>query len=198
MINLKEKYIKEVIPAMKEKFGYKSALAVPRIKKVVINTSFGRLVAGKTKQESEKIYKDILEDLALLTGQKPILTLAKNSISSFKIREGAPIGAKITLRKKMMNDFLERLINLVLPRTRDFAGISPKSIDREGNLTIGIKEHIIFPEVSDEGTRRIFGLEVTVITNARNREENLELFKLLGFPIKKSLSESELKGEARA
>ncbi len=179
---------------MKEKFGYKSALAVPRFEKVIVNTSFGRLVAGKTRQESEKIYKDILEDLALLTGQKPILTLAKNSISSFKIREGAPIGAKVTLRKKMMNDFLERLINLVLPRTRDFAGINPKSIDREGNLTIGIKEHIIFPEVSDESVRRVFGLEVTVITNAKNREENLELFKLLGFPIKKSLSESEPNG----
>jgi large subunit ribosomal protein L5 len=184
MLRLKEKYNKEVIPAMKEKFGYKSISAAPRIKKVVVNTGFGRLVSGKNKQEAVNEYKDILEDLALITCQKPILTEAKKSISAFKIREGLPIGAMVTLRKQKMYDILERLIHIVLPRTRDFAGLNPESVDRDGNLTIGIKEQIVFPEISAERVKRMFGFEITVVTSAKNREEGLELFKLLGFPIK--------------
>jgi len=184
MLRLKEKYKKEVIPQMMEKFGYKNPMAVPKIEKVVLNTSFGRLISGKTPEEQKKIYQPILEDLALICGQKPILKGAKKSISTFKIREGLPIGATVTLRRKRSADFLERLIHIALPRSRDFRGIDPKSIDKKGNLTIGIKEHITFPEILPERAKTIFGLEVTVVTNAKSREEGIELLRLLGFPIK--------------
>jgi len=184
MLRLKEKYKKEVIPQMMEKFGYKNPMAVPKIEKVVLNTSFGKLVSGKTSEEQKKIYQPILEDLALICGQKPILKGAKKSISTFKIREGLPIGATVTLRRKRSADFLERLIHIALPRSRDFRGIDPKSIDKKGNLTIGIKEHITFPEILPERAKTIFGLEVTVVTNAKSREEGIELLRLLGFPIK--------------
>jgi large subunit ribosomal protein L5 len=185
MLRLKEKYIKEVVPVMMEKFGYKSKMAVPKILKAVVNVGFGRLVAGKTKQEREKICQEILDDLALITGQRPVLTSARKSISGFKVRKGMKIGAKVTLRKQKMYDFLERLIHIALPRTRDFKGINQKSIDKQGNLTIGIREHIVFPEVAQESIKRIFGFEITIVTNAKTREEAIELFKLLGFPIKK-------------
>ncbi len=184
MIGLKEKYNKEVAPKLKEKFGYKSIVAAPCLKKVVVNTSFGRIVSGKSKQEAVNEYKGILEDLALITGQKPILTEAKKSISAFKVREGTPVGAMVTLRKQKMYDILERLIHIVLPRTRDFAGLKPTSVDKEGNLTIGIKEQIVFPEISAERVKKMFGFEITVVTSAKNREEGLELLKSLGFPIK--------------
>ncbi len=196
MIGLKEKYNKEAMPAMREKFGYKNNMAVPKIEKVVVNTGFGRLVSGKSQKDSEKIYKEILDALCLIVGQKPVLTRAKKSISGFKLRDGMPIGAKITVRGQKMYDLLERLVFIVLPRTRDFAGLEPSSIDKEGNLTIGIKEHIIFPEISPEKAKKIFGLEITVVNSAKTKEQGLELFRLLGFPIKTSLSESEPKGEA--
>lgn len=184
MLSLREKYQKEVIPLMMEKFGYKNAMAVPKIEKVVINTGFGRLVSGKTSEEQKKIQDFILEDLNFICGQRPILKKAKKSIASFKIREGMVIGLAVTLRRKKMTDFLERLIKIVLPRSRDFRGIDPKSFDKKGNLTIGIKEHIAFPEVSPEKAKNIFGLEITVVTNAKNQERGRELLKLLGFPIK--------------
>ncbi|MBU3918773.1 50S ribosomal protein L5 [Patescibacteria group bacterium] len=196
MMSLLEKYNKEAIAKMKEKFGFKNDLEVPKIKKVVINTSFGRLVAGLGKGDAEKIYKPMIEDLSLIAGQRPVLTDAKKSISTFKLRQGTPIGAKVTLRGTKMNDFLDRLINIVLPRTRDFAGIEPKSIDGGGNLNIGIKEQIVFPEVSAENVRKIFGLEVTITTSAKTKEEALELFRVLGFPIKKDLSDSASGGGA--
>ncbi len=182
--HLKEKYNREVIPAMMEKFGYKSKMAVPKIEKVIINTGFGREVAGKSSEEQKKIIDLILGDLSLISGQKAQVTVAKKSIASFKIREGSPIGTKVTLRGKKMIDFLERLIHIVLPRTRDFQGISPESFDKEGNLTIGIKEHIAFPEILPEKAKNIFGLEVTIVTTAKTREEGIGLLKLLGFPIK--------------
>lgn len=184
MMRFKEKFNKVVVAEMMKKFGYKSRMAVPRVKKVIVNTGFGRLVMNKTKQEKEKIYEDIISDLSLITGQKPVLTKARSSISSFKIRTGMPIGAKITLRGEKMNDFLDRMINIALPRIGDFKGLDPKSVDKGGNLTIGIKEQIIFPEVSAENIRRIFSFEITVVTNAKHREEALELYNLLGFPIK--------------
>ncbi len=186
MIGLQEKYKKEVVPALKEKFGYKNDLAVPKIEKVVVNIGFGRLIAGKTSSEQKKVQEAILNDLALITGQRPILTKAKKSIAGFKIRQGMPIGAMNTLRKKKMNDFLERLIRIGLPRARDFRGIDPKSIDQNGNLTIAIKEHIAFPEILPEKAKSIFSFEITVVTTAKNKEEGLELLKLMGFPIKKS------------
>lgn len=184
-MRLKEKYQKEVIPQMMEKFSHKNKMAVPKIEKVLVNTGFGKLVSGKTSKEQEGIINSILEDFALICGQKPILTKAKKSIAGFKIRKGIPIGTKVTLRKKMMYDFLERLINIVLPRSRDFQGIETSSFDKKGNLTIGIKEQIDFPEVSPERTKNIFSLEVTVVTASKKREEGVELLKLLGFPIKK-------------
>lgn len=164
---------------MKEKFGYKSNLAAPEIEKVVINVGVGSVL------RDEQTQKAVAGDLALITGQKAVPTLAKKAISAFKTREGMVVGYKVTLRGKRMYDFLERLVNVVIPRTRDFRGLEQKSIDKSGNLSIGIREHIIFPEISPEEVKRIFGLEITVVTNAKSREEALELFKLLGFPIKK-------------
>jgi large subunit ribosomal protein L5 len=190
MLRLKEKYQKEVLPLMMEKFGYKNPMAVPKIEKVVINVGFGRMISGKTPEEQKKVYQPILEDLALISGQWPILTRAKKSISGFKIRKGMPVGAKVTLRKQRMYDFLDRLIHIALPRSRDFRGIDPQSVDKEGNLTIGIKEQICFPEILPEKARFIFGFEVTVVSSAKNKKEGLEFFKLLGFPIKQGVGNS--------
>jgi len=184
-MRITEKYKKEVVPRMMEKFGYKSTMAVPRIEKVVVNTGFGRQVSGKTNDEQKKTAEFFAEDLTLICGQKAVKTFAKKAISSFKIREGMVLGAKVTLRGKRMNDFLERFIHIVLPRTRDFRGISQDSVDKQGNLTTAIKEHIAFPEILPEKARNIFGLEITVVTNAKSKEEGLELFRLLGFPVKK-------------
>ena len=184
MLKLKEKYNKEVVPAMMKRFGYKSPMAAPKIEKVVVNTGIGRLIGGKTSEEQKKIYNQVLNDLALICGQKPVLTKAKKSIAAFKLREGAAIGVKVTLRGKRMHDFLERIINIVLPRVRDFRGIGLNSFDKNGNLTIPIKEHIAFPEVPLERTRTILGLEITIVTSAKNREKSIELLRLMGFPIK--------------
>jgi len=188
MIRLMEKYKKEAIPVMMKKFGYKNKMAVPKIEKVTLNTGYGRAIiskAGGKSDEQKKIADFILEELSLISGQKAIKTCAKKAISSFKIRQGMPIGAKVNLRGGKMTDFLERLIHLTLPRTRDFKGISSKSVDGQGNLTLAIKEHIAFPEVLPEKARNIFGLEITIVTSAKSKEEGLELLKLLGFPIKK-------------
>jgi len=186
MLRLKEKFIKEVIPAMQAKFGYKSGMAVPKIKKVVLNTGFGRLVVGKTGDEPKKIIDAIIGDLTLISGQKVMGTEAKKSISAFKTRQGMIIGACVTLRGQRMYDFLERLINIALPRSRDFQGIDPKSIDQSGNLTVAIREHIAFPEILPEKTKAIFGFEITIVTTAGNQKEGLELLKLMGFPIKQN------------
>ena len=186
MLRLKEKYTKQVISAMKEKFSYKNIMAVPKITKTVVNTGFGKMIANKTSGEKKKIEKAILDDLAVICGQHIILTKAKKSIAGFKIREGMNIGAMTVLRGHSSYDFLERLINVGLPRIKDFRGINIKSIDQNGNLTIAIKEHTIFPEISPEKTSFIFGFEITVVTTAKTQEEGIELFRLLGFPIKKN------------
>lgn len=182
--HLKEKYNKEAVPAMMQKFGYRNPMAVPRIEKVVLNSSFGKEVASKTGGEREKIQNLIMQDLSLIAGQKTQIKKSKKSIAGFKLREGLEIAAIATLRKQRMWDFLERFIYLSLPRTRDFKGLDPKSIDKNGNLNIGFKEHISFPEIFTEKEKTIFGLEITVVTNAKNKEEGLELYKLLGFPMK--------------
>ncbi len=174
-----EKYKKEVIHAMKEKFGYKNDLAVPKIVKVVVNAGIGKAL------KDQKIQETITKDLALITGQKPVSTLARGAISGFKIRKGMVVGLKITLRGKRMYNFLDRLVGAAIPRIRDFRGIPEKSIDKEGNLTIGIKEHIIFPEIAHEDVKFIFGFEITIVVNAKKRKEAVALFQLLGFPIKK-------------
>jgi large subunit ribosomal protein L5 len=184
MLKLKDRYQKEVIPEMVKKFGYGSPMAAPKIVKVVINTGFGRLVVGKSGEEARKIQEGIVSDLSAICGQRAVLTLAKKSIASFKTRQGMPIGAKVTLRGSRMYNFIEKLIHVALPRSRDFRGLDAKSLDDKGNMTIAFKEYIAFPEVSPERARNIFGLEITVVTNARKREEALEFLKLLGFPIK--------------
>ena len=163
---------------MKEKFGYKSDLAVPRITKVIINTGFN------PADKNEKIQQEIANDLALITGQKAAPCQTKKAEAGFKIRKGMIIGLKVSLRGQRMYDFLDRLINIVLPRGRDFRGLPEKNIDQAGNFNIGIKEQIIFPEISAEKTRNIFGFEIAVVSTAKSREEGVELFKLLGFPIK--------------
>jgi len=184
MERLKEKYNKEVVPEMIKRFGYKNKMAVPSIKKVVLNSCFGKEAVNKTGGERAKMYDLISQDLSLIAGQKTTLVKSKKSISGFKLREGLEIAAVVTLRKDRMWDFLERLIYLSLPRSRDFKGIDPKCIDKHGNMSIGFKEHIMFPEIFTEKEKTIFGLQVTISTNAKSKEEGLALYKLLGFPIK--------------
>ena len=184
MITITQKYKKEVIPAMMAKFGYKSKMAVPIIEKVVVNVGFGKMISGVTSDEQKKILNSISNGLGLITGQRPVLTKARKSIAGFKIRKGSPVGVMVTLRRKKMFDFLERLIHITLPRSRDFAGIDPNSVDKKGNLTIAIKEHISFPEILPEKAKMIFSLEITMVTATQNREQGLELLRLIGVPIK--------------
>ncbi len=153
-------------------------MAMPRIKKAVVNVGIGKIT-----KENDKV-EEVINSIAAITGQKPLKTKARKAISGFKVREGMEVGVKVTLRGKRMWQFIDRLINATLPRTRDFQGINRKSIDKGGNMNIGIKEHLIFPEISPEKTRHVFGLQITVSTDAKSQEEGFELFKLLGFPIK--------------
>ncbi len=184
MIRLKEKYQKEAIPAMKKDHGYKNVMAMPKLVKVVVNSCFGKDTATKTSQEREKVAQSVSADLALITGQKPRIIKSKKSIAGFKLRGNIDVAAAVTLRKDRMYDFLERLLYLTLPRSRDFQGLNSKGIDKKGNLTIGFKEHIAFPEVITEKEKTILGLEITVVTNAKSKEEGLLLYRLLGFPIR--------------
>jgi large subunit ribosomal protein L5 len=184
MAYLYEKYKKEVVPALVKQFKYSNVMQAPRIEKVVVNCGFGRIVSGKTKDEQRKIQEAIVRDLTQVCGQKAVVTQARNSISTFKIREGQNIGTKVTLRRDRMYDFLERVIDVALPRSRDFQGIPVSGVDQFGNLTFGLKEHIAFPEVSPEKINFIFGFEMTVVSTAKNREEGEALFKLMGFPLK--------------
>jgi large subunit ribosomal protein L5 len=186
MESLKKKYEKEVVPAMMERFGYKNKMAVPAIKKIVLNTSFGKMVATKGGSERDKISSAISQDLSLIGGQAATLTESKKSIAGFKLREGLQIGAVITLRKQRMWDFLERLIYLSLPRSRDFKGLNMSGVDKQGNFSMGFKEHISFPEISTEKEKAIFGLQITVVTNAKNKEQGLALYELLGFPAQET------------
>ena len=182
---LKEKYEKEVIPAMMKEFHLKSKMAVPRIEKVVINVGIGKILSGQSSGEVKKIIETISKDLAEITGQKPIVTKARKSISGFKIRTGMPLGITVVLRKKRMTDFLDRIINVVLPRSRDFSGLRTESVDKEGNLTIAIREQVSFPEILPENVKKSFGLGITVVTTTHNREQGLALLRLIGFPFKK-------------
>ena len=178
-MKLQELYKKQIVPKLKEKFQYKNNLSAPKLEKIVINIGFGR-------HTKEKDYIDKVENILVrISGQKPIKTKAKKSISAFKIRDGQIIGAAVTLRGQRMYDFFEKLINTTFPRVRDFRGIDKKSIDQQGNLTVGFKEHLAFPEIEAGEVENIFGLEVCMHTSARNKDEGLELFSLLGFPFKK-------------
>lgn len=178
MVSFKDNYKKKIIPALQKELGVKNVLALPKVEKVVVNIGLGRAL------KDEKFLEVAMRDLALITGQKLKTTLAKKSIANFKIREGMIIGAAATLRGQRMYDFISRLVNIALPRTRDFRGIDAKTIDKSGNLTIGVKEHIVFPEIKGEEVRNIFGFEITVVVKAKNKEEAKILYKVLGFPIK--------------
>lgn len=178
-MNIKEKYKKIVIPEMKKKFGYKNDLAVPKIVKVSVSAGI-----GSKKDEKEKIAA-IEKSLTLLTGQKSKTNQAKKSIAGFKLRTGMPVGFLVTLRGERMYNFLEKMINIALPRMRDFNGLNKNSIDEAGNLTIGFKEHIVFPEAGGDDLRSSFGIGVTVVTNADTQEKCAELLKLIGFPFAK-------------
>ena len=194
MLRLKAKYRKEIIPLMKKEFGYRNDLAVPRIQKIVVNTSFGRLAEKESGDKLKRAQEAIALDLATITGQKPALRRAKKSIAGFHIREGDAIGYVVTLRGQRMNDFFEKVVYLALPRTRDFRGIEPSSLDGNGNLTIGFPEQLVFPEISSEEERTIFGLEAVIVTNTKNNEEALKLLSLLGVPFKRD-NKKEKDGE---
>lgn len=189
MITLQEKYSKETVPAMREKFGYKNIYAVPSVKKIVINSGVGKMINARKGKEvtqgEEGFIADIISELALIAGQKPHIVRAKKSISGFKLRAGMISGVRVTLRGKKMYDFLARLINIAFPRTRDFRGFRAGSCDESGNMTIGISEQIIFPEIPHDKVRQMWGMEVTIVTSAKNREEGAELLRQLGMPFQR-------------
>jgi len=176
---LKELYKKTVVPAMMERFGYKNVMEVPRIEKVVINMGVG------DAKENPKFLESAMEELATITGQRPVATVAKKSVAAFKVRAGMKIGAKVTLRGDRMYEFLDRLFNIALPRVRDFRGVSPKSFDGRGNYALGIKEQLIFPEINYDKVEKIRGMDVIIVTTAKTDEEAKELLALLGMPFAK-------------
>lgn len=178
MLIFEEKYKKEALPQFMKKFNVDNPMAVPRVLKVVLNIGVGRI-------KDEKQLQEIVKMLTLISGQKPAPRPAKKAIAAFKTRQGQIVGYAVTLRGRRMRDFLDRLIHIALPRSRDFRGLSDTSVDHHGNLTIGIKEHIVFPEIIGEDYRVLFGFEITVVTNAKNRVRGLELFRLMGMPFKK-------------
>lgn len=174
---LKETYLKEIVPSLKEKFNYTSIMQVPKITKVCINKGIGIAVSDK------KLVDVGVDELTTITGQKAVATKSKKAVSNFKLRENMPIGAKVTLRGDKMYEFLDRLMAVALPRVRDFKGVSDKGFDGKGNYTLGIKEQIIFPEISIDKVSRISGMDITIVTTATTDEESLELLKSLGMPF---------------
>jgi large subunit ribosomal protein L5 len=176
---LKEMYDQEIIPALTEKFGYKTVMRVPKLQKIVISQGIGDAVADK------KMVDTAIADVSRIAGQKAIATMSKKDISNFKLRKGMPIGTKVTLRGERMYEFLDRLISVALPRTRDFRGISPKGFDGRGNFNVGIKEHIIFPEIDIDKVNRIMGMDITFVTTADSDEEGKALLDAFGFPFTK-------------
>ena len=175
--NLKVKYTNEVAPALMQKFGYKSTMQIPRIEKIVVNCGCGEA------RENAKVLEAVVKDLGTITGQKPVITKAKKSVANFKLREGMPIGAKVTLRGDKMWEFLDRLFNVALPRVRDFQGINPNCFDGRGNYALGIKEQLIFPEIEYDKIDKIRGMDVVICTTAETDEEARELLKLVGAPF---------------
>lgn len=175
---LKKKYREEVLPALQEQFQYSSVMEVPRLVKICLNQGVGSATQDK------KLVDVAVDEMSLIAGQKAVATKARKSISNFKLREGMPIGARVTLRNEQMYDFLDRLITVALPRVRDFRGISDKSFDGKGNYSVGVTEHIIFPEIDIEKVSRITGLDITFVTTAKTDAEALALLKGLGMPFK--------------
>ena len=179
MNRFREMYEQEIVPAMMEKFSYTNKLAVPKIHKIVVNVGLGEA------KENAKAMEACLNDIAIITGQKPVTTLAKKSVANFKLREGMPIGVKATLRGEKMYSFLDRVISVALPRVRDFQGVSGEAFDGRGNYTLGIKEQIIFPEISFEKIDKVRGMNVIIVTTAKSDEEAHELLRLFGMPFKR-------------
>lgn len=179
MNRLKEKYVKEVVPSLTEKYNYKTPMLVPKLEKIVVNMGVGDAVTNS------KYLEEAVKELEKITGLKAVETTAKKSIASFKIREGHKIGCKVTLRGERMYTFLDKLISISLPRVRDFRGLSPKSFDGRGNYTIGIKEQIIFPEINFDEVEKVRGMDVVLVTTAKTNEEAFDLLKELGVPFRK-------------
>ncbi|MBP2645219.1 MAG: rplE [Firmicutes bacterium] len=177
MARLKDKFLNEVAPAMMEKFGYKNVMQIPKVEKVVINMGVGEAVGNP------KVLDAAVNDLTMIAGQRPVVTRAKKSIASFKIREGMPIGTKVTLRGERMYQFLDKLLNVSLPRVRDFRGVNPQAFDGRGNYTLGIKEQLIFPEIEYDKVDKIRGMDIVIVTTANSDEEARELLKLMGMPF---------------
>jgi large subunit ribosomal protein L5 len=176
---LKERYQKEISPALEAAIGTDNVMQIPRIKKVVVNIGVGEAL------DNAKALEAAVADLTLITGQKPIITKAKKSIANFKLREGRQIGVKVTLRGERMWSFLDRLINIALPRVRDFRGISPNAFDGRGNYTLGLREQLVFPEIEYDKIDKLRGLEISIITTARNDDESRQLLQMLGMPFRK-------------
>lgn len=177
MVRLKEKYRTDVAPAMMQKFGYTNVMQIPKLEKVIINMGVGEAVGNP------KVLDAAVADLTTIAGQKPVVTRAKKSIAAFKIRQGMAIGTKVTLRGERMYHFLDKLLNISLPRVRDFRGVSPRAFDGRGNYTLGVKEQLIFPEIEYDKIDKIRGMDIVIVTTAKNDEEARELLKLLGMPF---------------
>lgn len=180
MARLKEKYVKEVVPALHTKFNYKSAMQIPKLEKVVLNMGVGEV------KDNPKAMDSAVSDMALITGQKPVVTKAKKSVAAFKLREGMNIGCKVTLRGERMYEFVDKLFSVALPRVRDFRGLSNNSFDGRGNYSMGVKEQLIFPEVEYDKVDKIRGMDIIFVTTAKSDEEAKELLKLLGMPFGQS------------
>jgi large subunit ribosomal protein L5 len=178
MTRLKEKYFKEIIPVLKKEFAYKNDLQVPRLEKIIVNIGLGEAI------QNIKTLDNAMSELALITGQKPIITRAKKSISNFKLRAGMPIGCCVTLRRDRMYEFLDRLLNVSLPRVRDFRGVPGKSFDGRGNYSLGTREQIIFPEINYDKIEKIRGMNITIVTSANTDEEGKALLQHLGMPFR--------------
>jgi large subunit ribosomal protein L5 len=178
MARLQDRYKAEIVPRLKEKFGYRNVMQVPKLSKVVVNMGLGDAI------ENVKVIETAAAEIAIITGQKPVVTKARKSIANFKLREGVPIGVMVTLRRDQMYHFLDKLIAIALPRVRDFKGVSPRGFDGRGNYTIGIKEQIMFPEVNYDKIDKIRGMNITIVTTARTDEEGLELLRLMGLPFR--------------
>jgi large subunit ribosomal protein L5 len=176
---LKEQYASEIVPEMTKKFGYKNIMQVPKLDKVVVNMGVGEA------KENAKLLESAMNDLAIITGQKPVQTIAKNSVANFKIREGMPIGCKVTLRGDRMYEFVDRLVNLALPRVRDFRGVNPNAFDGRGNYALGIREQLIFPEIEYDKVDKVRGMDIIFVTTAKTDEEARELLRLFNMPFAK-------------
>lgn len=180
MARLKDKYVNEIRTALQEKFGYQNVMEIPKLEKIVINMGMGESI------QNPKAMDAAIGDLTMIAGQKPVITKAKKSIAAFKLREGMPIGVKVTLRGTRMYEFVDKLISVALPRVRDFKGVSPKAFDGRGNYTLGLKEQLIFPEIEYDKIDKLRGLEVGFVTTAKTDEESRELLRLMGMPFREA------------